>query len=819
MADRKSHVVGPGDTLWSIAKANSTTVSKLVEINNIEDPNVIIVGEVIYLEGDVIVPEPTVAGVAVVTSLGLQAGTDRTLVARWDWTQADTDHYEVRWWWGPEGQLGVIGEESTTTHQHAVYTAPSNAERVSFYVRPISKTFNNGKTDVHCWVSNWTTKETYYFKDNPPTSVSAPSVSIEYDELIINLDNIGDANATHVEFQIVKGDGTDWITDPIPITYSSVHYICYVDSGSDYKVRCRTIRDGITSDWSPYSSKVGTAPSASGGITKCRAATSTSVYLSWARVPNADSYDIEYATKLEYFDGSDNTTIKSGIESTSYTLTGLESGTEYFFRVRAVNENGESSWSGFQSIILGKKPAAPTTWSSTTTAITGEPLILYWVHNSEDGSTQTKGQLELTINGKVTTLTIPKFVEEEEEEETSSYSFDTSSYVAGTKLEWRVRTCGITGEYGDWSMQRSIDIYARPTLKLRLTNADAVSISTVTGFPFMIDTIVGPNTQTPVSYHLSIVSNESYETVDHLGNEKFIIAGSEIYSVYADISTNLTVMLMPDNVDLENNISYTIKCVVSMDSGLTAEAKKSFTVAWTDNMCVPNAEIGIDRNSYAAVIRPYCEDGNNELVSDVLLSVYRREFNGGFTEIAKKLPNTRSTYVTDPHPALDYARYRIVATSNTTGAVSYFDVAGYPVGVISAIIQWDETWTDFDVIDDVTPNKQHWSGSMLKIPYNIDVSNKHSVDTALVEYIGRKHPVSYYGTQLGESATWSMAIPKSDKNTLYALRRLAAWTGDVYVREPSGSGYWASVNVSFSQKHCDLVIPITLEVTRVEGGM
>ena len=43
--------------------------------------------------------------------------------------------------------------------------------------------------------------------------------------------------------------------------------------------------------------------------------------------------------------------------------------------------------------------------------------------------------------------------------------------------------------------------------------------------------------------------------------------------------------------------------------------------------------------------------------------------------------------------------------------------------------------------------------------------------------------------------------------------------GDCYVREPSGSGYWANVTVSFSQKHCELTIPVTLNLTRVEGGI
>ena len=43
--------------------------------------------------------------------------------------------------------------------------------------------------------------------------------------------------------------------------------------------------------------------------------------------------------------------------------------------------------------------------------------------------------------------------------------------------------------------------------------------------------------------------------------------------------------------------------------------------------------------------------------------------------------------------------------------------------------------------------------------------------------------------------------------------------GDVYVREPSGVGYWANIKVSFSQKHTEKLVPVTLTITRVEGDM
>ena len=108
---------------------------------------------------------------------------------------------------------------------------------------------------------------------------------------------------------------------------------------------------------------------------------------------------------------------------------------------------------------------------------------------------------------------------------------------------------------------------------------------------------------------------------------------------------------------------------------------------------------------------------------------------------------------------------------------------------------------------------------MLKLPYNIDVADNHEADVSLIKYIGRERPVGYYGTQRGETATWNLEIVKSDMETLYALRRLASYLGNVYVREPSGSGYWANVRVSFSQKHCELTIPVTFDITRVEGGV
>lgn len=816
-----TYVVKKGDTLSKIASENNTTVDSLMSLNKLTDPNYIVVGQTLIISGSPKNIKKNKSSKANVITFGLQSNTDRTIYARWTWDKTNTLYYQVKWYYDTGNGVWFESRNTdiTVTSKQATYTAPENAKAIKFTVRPVSKKRTVRKKTTSYWTASWSSAKIYDFINNPPTTPPVPEVTLEDYTLTATLENL-DVNAISIQFKVVQDDSIVYkiSNTAIRTETNSAQYSCIVTAGSSYKVACRAVRSTIYSDWSDFSKAVNTIPSAPATITVCRANSETSVYLEWPEVATAESYCIEYATKREYFDGSNSTSTEDNIGFTHYEITGLETGHEYFFRVRAKNLAGDSGWSEIKSVVVGKKPSAPTTWSSTTTAITGEPLNLYWVHNSEDGSSQTYAELELVIDGVNSVYTIKNSTDENEKDKTSVYSIDTSSYTEGSYIQWRVRTAGVTKVYGDWSIQRTIDIYAPPTLAMSIKNAEGSELTEITSFPFYISALAGPKTQAPIGYHLSIKSDDMYETLDDIGNTKIVSVGQEVYSKYFDTSSALLVELSAFNVDLENNVSYTVTCSVTMNSGLTAETTASFSVAWIDMDYEPNAEIAIDYDSLTANIRPYCDDEEGNLISNLYLSVYRREFDGSFTEIIKNIDNSDSTFITDPHPALDYARYRIIATDKTTGAISYCDLAGYPVGETSIVIQWDEEWKEFDSTNPDEFEQPPWSGSLLKLPYNVDVSDSHSSDVSMVEYIGRKRPVSYYGTQLGETATWNVAIPKDDKDTLYAIRRLAIYMGDVYVREPSGSGYWANVSVSFSQKHTELIIPVTLNITRVEGG-
>ena len=908
MAQYKTYTVVWGDTLSGIARRYGTTVSYLAKLNNIRNVNLIYVGQVLKISEVVTVtpskpnptpapppapspsrPTPTKTSPAAtrvtITAFGLQANTDRTFFGTWSWSRDNTAHFEIRWFYGTGDKAKFTGNSSTVewldnAQPQSLYTAPENATYVSFQVKPIAKTHKVNNSDVYYWTAQWSTEQFYYMKNLPPAKPPTPTATMEDYTLKVEVNGVEEDNID-IEFEIIQNDLTVYKTGKSKVTRSVAKYSCSVSPGYSYKVRCRALKNNLRSGWTDYSSNVNTKPNKPEKINDLRAVSETAITLTWDEAVTADSYDVEYAIRLDYLGMSNASTTINNITAPRYTITGLSTGEKYFVRVRAVNAQGTSDWTEAKSIILGAVPSAPTTWSSSTTVTVGEDMKFYWMHNSKDGSKESKAELSYIVDNGSEVL--KEIVKVDTSDDVSYYWLPTLSYREGASIKWRVRTAGITGEYGPWSVTRTITIYAPPSLSLVISDdgLNTRSLRQITKYPFYIKAVAGPSSQIPIGYHFSIIAKDTYETMDEHGNVKMVIAGQEIYSNFLDVNERLILLTMtPSDVNLENNIEYELLCTVTMNSGLTEDASAEFRVSLDDVTYYPAAEILFDEATLSASIRPYCtytpyifyqvsynastgvytrtntaisplegtsvdnalttqEDlvfvgvnasgetiyfsvipSNREyLVENVVLSVYRKDYDGRFVEIAKDVPNLDNRYVTDPHPSLDLATYRVVATDTTNGSISYTDIPGYPVGIKSVIIQWDETWSNLEILGDNPTDEVSWAGSMLKLPYNIDVSDSNEMDVSLIEYIGRSHPVTYYGTQLGVTSTWRMEIPKTDKATLYGLRLLAIYTGDVYVREPSGSGYWANISVSYEQKHRELTIPITLTIKRVEGGM
>lgn len=911
-----TYKVKRGDSLWSICaskewgpKISGNTINAkidtLVKLNGIKNRSLIITGQILTLSSSGGSSTPSTSSTSaivsnpnavVITALGLQSEstTGRDVVASWTWHKLENnfDKFKIRWEWdtpNPSNPTKYITkfQDAETKDTWATFTIPKDfqekANWVQIFITPIAKnrTDSEGKdTGVPHWRADKIGKK-YDFAENPPFTPSVPTVEIEDAmataktvKLTASISNIDptELDATHVKFEVVQDNKFSLRTsDPVRIMTVSnyVSWQTYVLPGYTYTVRAKSVSaKGKESGWSDFSEEKGTIPSAPSLLEdKCRRNKRTdgtiSAYLEWNAVSTAEQYTVEYVTIKSDFDTAPGNikSVTTDDARTSIEITDIEPGHEYFFRVRAVNAQGDSDPSNIVVIPIGSPPAAPTTWSSANSAFVGETMELNWVHNPTDNSKQSFAELSLKINNGDW---VSYVFENTTDVNTTGERVDTHSFTYGAcisykgnlyvkmdtnhadlqnaKIQWKVRTAGITDAFSDtaWSVERTIYIYEKPDLRLSMTSDLAGSgalITTLTSFPFYIRGTVSLSDYTiqrPVGYHLRIVANEFYITADDAGRTKVINAGDAVYSKYFDTSDTLIVEMSADNLDLESGIAYTVYCSADMSTGLTVGNQHDFGVSWTDVEYSLNADIVVNSDAYTALIIPRCvekvpvtvgegddaytiyEDG--ELVNDVTISVYRREYDGTYKEIGSGIPND-GTAVTDPHPALDYARYRLVAKDTKTGAISFYDMPGCPVNGSAVILQWDEEWTTFDVSDETSSEGLPWSGSLLKLPYNIKITDNRKRDVSLFEYAGREHPVTYYGTQIGETSQWSVEIPADDNETVYALRRLSLWTGDVYVREPSGTGYWANVNVSFNKDYDSVKIPISLSITRVEGGV
>lgn len=856
LIDGKWHV-RRGDCMWNIARdvyGDGRKWPTIADANGVPRSNpVIYVGQVFTIPGITTptpvpapAPQPPVVRVPTINWFALDAGTTRSMFCTWTFDRANTKNYEVKWEYDTGAGGWRIGTQGTTTDKQSGYSAPENAKKVRVSITPKSDNWSDGQT----------ASREYDFSNNPPELPPSPSFEIdETDVMTIELTNIQDTiNANSIEFAIYQDDTFKYRTGTATINQEARYckFTTTVDPGHKYKVRCRAVRGTIYSGWTDYTDNELSTPVAPSDITTLRSqkiseqqAVQYAVFVEWPDVPSAKNYLVEWATNIEYFDTGEasSQTTEEGA-GPRLLVTGIELGHEYFFRVASLNEKGKSkTYTPIKSVKLGTRPAAPTTYSNVNSCILGEDLKLYWIHNSTDGSIETTARIHFTIIDSAhpelqpteIIKVIPNNRPEEEKTKTSVYVINTddpewATVGAGYIIKWKVQTAGVIAEYSEWSVEREVNVYAPPELSLDVLDNHGNSIEEINNFPFYISLLSEPPAQTPISYYIEVVALQAYQTVDEVGKVKMVSIGDKVYQKYYDPQDNPWKFLLemtPGNIDLENNIQYAINATVSLNSGLSASSTKTISVYFDEVFYDVFAEVIINKDTYEASIHPYCNQYDEvegeivaSLVENCTLAVYRKEYDGTFTLIESGVANEENLFVTDPHPSLDYARYRVVATMNDTGAISYSDIPPVEYKESAIIIQWAEEWSSFNSDNEgsgvVEPA---WSGSLLKLPYNIAISENNNMDVSLVNYVGRKRPVSYYGTHLGETATWNVEIPKDDKETLYAIRRLSIWTGDVYVREPSGTGYWANVSVSYSIKYSDLVIPVTISITRVEGGI
>jgi transcriptional regulator CtsR/regulation of enolase protein 1 (concanavalin A-like superfamily) len=216
------------------------------------------------------------------------------------------------------------------------------------------------------------------------TTIAAPSAlaAAATSSTQINLSWTDNAN-NETGFKIERKTGSGGTYAQIATAGANV--TAYSDTGltpaTTYFYRVRATNGSSDSAYSAEASATTPAiplPAAPSGLT---ATTATSAQISLAWTDNASN---ETGFKIERKTGSGGTysqiaTVGAGV--VSYSSTGLDPNTTYFYRVRATNAGGDSAYSNEASATtLDAPPAAPSGLAATTISTT--QINLSWTDNA-----------------------------------------------------------------------------------------------------------------------------------------------------------------------------------------------------------------------------------------------------------------------------------------------------------------------------------------------------------------------------------------------------------------------------------------------------
>lgn len=227
-------------------------------------------------------------------------------------------------------------------------------------------------------------------------SLTAPVISATVNstsQITINWDDVDGAETYRLEYSDSESFDDATIVSDIE---ASVFQVQGLSQDTEYHFRVFALNDqgdGPVSD--VVVARTDIAPPAGSPTIEANADGVSQVVVEWLAVDGADSYIVEYSSN-EDFSGS---AVIEDVLAVTYTATGLNQATTYYFKVFAVNAGGTSDPSNTASAITGvsapSTPSAsvsyygPRAWNSGT-----------WARDSYGGPTSgTRYALRASLSG------------------------------------------------------------------------------------------------------------------------------------------------------------------------------------------------------------------------------------------------------------------------------------------------------------------------------------------------------------------------------------------------------------------------------------
>ena len=400
--------------------------------------------------------------------------------------------------------------------------------------------------------------KTVFITDNNPPSVY---------QYMINGDLLLDGSMLHAQND-----------DPVGITSIGANYL-YVADANGNKIHVYDLASDFSTPDAPTNLSV--------------SATRTVALLSWNESFDGGTAIIGYTVEYLLSDANGWVQVqngnKSGTDSLQISITDLVAGTEYKFRVAAVNSNGTGSFSAnATATTLPDKPGKPT----GLVAIPSDTSVsLSWTAPSDNGATITDYTVEyVDIDGDNTWILF-----------SDGSSDDASATVTGltVRTDYKFRVAAInsigTGSYSENATATTLDVPSKPTGLVAIPSDTSVSLSwtapsdnggaAITDYTVEYVDIDGDNTWIPFSDGSSDDASATVTGLTVRTDYKFRVAainsiGTGSYSENAT-ATTLDVPSKPTGlVAVPSDTSVSLSWTAPSDNG--GAAITDYTVEYVD---------------------------------------------------------------------------------------------------------------------------------------------------------------------------------------------------------------------------------------------
>lgn len=547
-------------------------------------------------------------------------------------------------------------------------------------------------------------------------------------------------------------------------------------------------------------------------------------------------------------------------------INGLETGVEWFVRVRFIKGTGDSvfysRYSELKSKLLSTKPLVPVVTITPDTISEDETATISWVYSTTDGSDQGSAEVgEILVSGEEPMPLLNGTVSGNSKKLEITPS--ELGWANGTDHQLAVITTSENGLRSEaWSAPYILHIVAKPEIDISspslVVNGDGVK--ELKAMPLTVNVTATAETMVSViverkgSYHNERPDESNLDgydgetiaasTLTGSGTVNFVI-GENILGRFDDGGEYRIIATAQDNYG-QTSTTYPIDPETGKAdyNGYQHE----FTINWTHQAAVPTATVSVDDEAEIATLTPIAPTTEDNILryssrssfpaTGEAKKLYIDESNNDmyWYENGEYIENTDTcdiyrlsvdkpvliyegaefgkSYI-DPFPTIGYyGGHRFVTvTSNGDYTIDNTSTDGN--------YAWTDTKEEHGDVFEIHSNIIDFGEDKVHLLYEVDISNNWSKDFKETKYLGGSVQGDWNPAVSRTSTVSFTAVPDlpEDQALIESMRRLAVYPGICHVRTKDGSSYSADVSVNETYKYtrAPRLNEYSLSITRVDS--